>query len=97
MIAPNYQAGRDALAGFKSAFKGEIADEVYVPLNQLDYAAELSRIAAAKPDANQRGEEREARHSHDVEGVDDGLAGNDLFRAIGSGVAVRRGVVAVGT
>ena len=51
LIAPNYQAGRDALAGFKSAFKGEIADEVYVPLNQLDYAAELSRIAAATPDA----------------------------------------------
>jgi branched-chain amino acid transport system substrate-binding protein len=51
LMAPNYQAGRDALAGFKSAFKGEVADEVYVPLNQLDYAAELSRIAAAKPDA----------------------------------------------
>jgi branched-chain amino acid transport system substrate-binding protein len=51
LMAPNYQAGRDALAGFKSAFKGEIADEVYVPLNQLDYAAELSRIAAAKPEA----------------------------------------------
>jgi branched-chain amino acid transport system substrate-binding protein len=51
LIAPNYQAGRDALAGFKSVFKGEIADEIYVPLNQLDYAAELSKIAAAKPDA----------------------------------------------
>jgi branched-chain amino acid transport system substrate-binding protein len=51
LMAPNYQAGRDALAGFKSFFQGEIADEVYVPLNQLDYAAELSRIAAARPDA----------------------------------------------
>jgi branched-chain amino acid transport system substrate-binding protein len=51
LMAPNYQAGRDALAGFKSFYKGEIADEVYVPLNQLDYAAELSRIAAAAPDA----------------------------------------------
>ncbi len=51
LIAPNYQAGRDALAGFKSFFKGEIADEVYVPLNQLDFSAELARIAAAKPDA----------------------------------------------
>lgn len=51
LIAPNYQAGRDALAGFKSYFKGEVADEVYVPLNQLDYSAELSKIAAAKPDA----------------------------------------------
>src|SRR5690349_19106054 len=30
---------------------GEIADEVYVPLNQLDFSAELSKIAAAKPDA----------------------------------------------
>ncbi|MEZ5786270.1 MAG: ABC transporter substrate-binding protein [Xanthobacteraceae bacterium] len=51
IMAPNYQAGKDSLAGFKRYFKGEIADEVYVPLNQLDYAAELSRIAAAKPDA----------------------------------------------
>jgi branched-chain amino acid transport system substrate-binding protein len=51
LIAPNYQAGRDALAGFKSAFKGEVLDEVYVPLGQLDYAAELTKIAAAKPDA----------------------------------------------
>jgi branched-chain amino acid transport system substrate-binding protein len=51
LIAPNYQAGRDALAGFKSYFKGEIADEIYVPLGQLDYAAELSKISAAKPDA----------------------------------------------
>ena len=27
--------------------EGEIADEIYVPLNQLDYSAELSKIAAA--------------------------------------------------
>jgi branched-chain amino acid transport system substrate-binding protein len=51
LIAPNYQAGKDALAGFKAFFKGEIADEVYVPLNQLDFSAELSKIAAAKPEA----------------------------------------------
>jgi branched-chain amino acid transport system substrate-binding protein len=51
LMAPNYQAGKDALAGFKTFFKGEIADEVYVPLNQLDFSAELSRIAAAKPEA----------------------------------------------
>ena len=51
LMAPNYQAGRDALAGFKSIFKGEIADEVYVPLGQLDYSAELAKIAAAKPNA----------------------------------------------
>jgi len=51
IMAPNYQAGKDSLAGFKRYFKGEVVDEVYVPLNQLDYAAELSKIAAAKPDA----------------------------------------------
>ncbi|HEX2652530.1 MAG TPA: ABC transporter substrate-binding protein [Xanthobacteraceae bacterium] len=51
VMAPNYQAGKDAIAGFKRYFKGELLDEVYVPLGQLDYSAELSRIAAAKPDA----------------------------------------------
>jgi len=51
LIAPNYQAGKDSLNGFKHYFKGEVLDEVYVPLGQLDYQAELTRIAAAQPDA----------------------------------------------
>jgi branched-chain amino acid transport system substrate-binding protein len=51
LLAPNYQAGKDMIGGFKKHFKGEIADEVYTPLGQLDFAAELAKIAAAKPDA----------------------------------------------
>lgn len=51
VMVPNYQAGRDAVAGFKSKFRGEVVDEVYVPLTQLDFSAELAKIAAAKPDA----------------------------------------------
>ena len=51
IIVPNYQAGKDAAAGFKHKFAGEIIDEIYVPLGQLDYSAELSKIAAAGPDA----------------------------------------------
>jgi branched-chain amino acid transport system substrate-binding protein len=51
IVVPNYQAGKDAAAGFKSRFKGEIADEIYVPLNQLDFSTEVAKIAAAKPDA----------------------------------------------
>jgi branched-chain amino acid transport system substrate-binding protein len=51
IMAPNYQAGKDSLAGFKRYFKGDVVDEVYVPLNQLDYSAELSKIAAAAPEA----------------------------------------------
>ena len=51
LLAPNYQAGKDAVEGFKLTFKGEIVDEVYTPLTQLDFSAELAKIAAAKPDA----------------------------------------------
>jgi branched-chain amino acid transport system substrate-binding protein len=51
IIVPNYQAGKDAAAGFKHKFTGEILEEMYVPLGQLDYSAELSRIASASPDA----------------------------------------------
>ena len=51
LMTPNYQAGKDSMAGFKRSFKGEVADEIFVPLNQLDFSAELTKIAAAKPDA----------------------------------------------
>jgi branched-chain amino acid transport system substrate-binding protein len=51
LMAPNYQAGKDSIAGFKRHFKGEVIEEVYTPLGQLDFAAELAKIAAAKPDA----------------------------------------------
>jgi branched-chain amino acid transport system substrate-binding protein len=49
LLAPNYQAGKDSLAGFKRTFKGQIAGETYTKLGQLDYAAELAEIRAAKP------------------------------------------------
>jgi branched-chain amino acid transport system substrate-binding protein len=51
LLAPNYPAGRDALTGFKRTFKGEIVGEVYTPLSQLDFAAEISQIKQANPDA----------------------------------------------
>ncbi len=51
LIAPNYPAGKDALTGFKRFYKGAIADEIYTKLGQLDYAAELAQIRAAKPQA----------------------------------------------
>jgi branched-chain amino acid transport system substrate-binding protein len=51
LLAPNYQAGRDALAGFERYYKGNVLDEIYVPLGTLDFSAELARIAAAEPDA----------------------------------------------
>ncbi|MFU8857848.1 MAG: ABC transporter substrate-binding protein [Deferrisomatales bacterium] len=51
LMAPNYQAGRDAISGFKRLFEGTVVDEVYTQINQPDYSAEISQIQAARPEA----------------------------------------------
>ncbi|HVO05843.1 MAG TPA: ABC transporter substrate-binding protein [Burkholderiaceae bacterium] len=51
LLAPNYQAGKDSLAGFKRTYKGQVVGENYTKLGQLDYAAELAEVRAAKPQA----------------------------------------------
>lgn len=51
LIAPNYQAGKDSLGGFKHIYKGKIVEEDYTPLHQIDYSSDVARIAAAKPSA----------------------------------------------
>jgi branched-chain amino acid transport system substrate-binding protein len=50
LLAPNYQAGKDALAGFKRFFKGEVIGEIFTRLDQTDYASEMAQIRAARPD-----------------------------------------------
>ena len=50
LLAPNYPAGKDHLAGFKRYYKGAIAGEVYTKLGQSDYAPEIAALRAAKPD-----------------------------------------------
>lgn len=50
-MAPNYQAGKDAVGGFKRQYKGNLAGEVYTQVNQPDYSAEIAQMQAAKPDA----------------------------------------------
>ena len=51
VMAPNYAAGKDMLAGVKRTFKGEIVGEDYTKWpDQLDFSAELTKIGAAKPD-----------------------------------------------
>ena len=51
LMAPNYQAGKDMLAGFKRHYKGQVVDEVYTQINQPDYSAEIAQLQAAAPDA----------------------------------------------
>ena len=50
VLAPNYQAGRDAISGFKRFFKGEVLGEIYTRLDQTDFAPEMAQVRAAKPD-----------------------------------------------
>ena len=49
-LAPNYQAGKDAITGFKRTFEGETVGEIYTQLDQTDFAAEMAQIRAAEPD-----------------------------------------------
>jgi len=51
LMAPNYQAGKDAIAGVKHSFKGDVVGEAYTPLGNMDFSAELAQIAAMQPDA----------------------------------------------
>lgn len=51
LLAPNYQAGKDAMEGFKHSYTNGLAGEIMVPLGQLDFSAELAQIAAMQPDA----------------------------------------------
>ena len=51
LMAPNYQAGKDMLSGFKRHYTGDIVGEVYTKLGQADFQPELSALRAAKPAA----------------------------------------------
>lgn len=51
LVAPNYPAGKDALTGFRRYYRGQILEEVYTKLGQLDYATEIAQLRALKPQA----------------------------------------------
>ncbi len=50
LMAPNYPAGQDMMAGFKRYYEGGVAAEVYTKLGQTDYAAEIAQIRASDAD-----------------------------------------------
>ncbi|SIO23139.1 amino acid/amide ABC transporter substrate-binding protein, HAAT family [Rhodovulum sp. ES.010] len=50
IMAPNYPAGQDSLAGFKRFYEGEVVGEVYTQLGQTDYAGEIAQIRASGAD-----------------------------------------------
>ncbi len=51
ILAPNYPAGTDALAGYKRFYEGDLAGEVYTQLGQTDYAGEIAQIRASGADS----------------------------------------------
>ena len=50
-IAPNYQAGKDFVAGFKRYYGAPTVNELWPALSTQDFSAEIAQIAAAAPDA----------------------------------------------
>src|SRR3954469_14005476 len=51
VMAPNFQAGKDMVAGLKRYYKGKIVDEVYTKFQQTDYQAEITQLRAKNPKA----------------------------------------------
>ena len=51
VLAPNYQAGKDMVAGLKRYYKGKIVEEQYTKMGQLDYQAEITALRAKNPKA----------------------------------------------
>jgi len=51
MMAPNYPAGTDAIAGFKRYYQGGQAGEIFTQVGQTDYAAEIAQIRASGADS----------------------------------------------
>jgi len=51
LMAPNYQAGKDMVAGFKRAFKGNVAGEILFKFGEADFQADFSKVRAMAPEA----------------------------------------------
>jgi branched-chain amino acid transport system substrate-binding protein len=51
ILSVNTPGGKDGITGFKRRYKGQVVDEVYTKLGQIDYANELAALRAAKPQA----------------------------------------------
>jgi branched-chain amino acid transport system substrate-binding protein len=51
LMTANYQAGKDMITGIKRYYTGEIAGEAYTRFGQVDFAAELSALRTAAPEA----------------------------------------------
>ena len=51
-MAPNYQAGKDNVAGFQRTYKGgAVVETILFKVNESDYQADIAKVRALKPQA----------------------------------------------
>jgi len=51
-MAPNYQAGKDNVAGFQRTYKGgKVVETILFKVNEMDYQADIAKVRALKPQA----------------------------------------------
>jgi branched-chain amino acid transport system substrate-binding protein len=50
-MAPNYQAGKDVVNGFRSGYKGKVIGETLFKLGESDFQPDISKVRSEKPDA----------------------------------------------
>ncbi|MFO0987474.1 MAG: ABC transporter substrate-binding protein [Alphaproteobacteria bacterium] len=50
-MAPNYQAGKDVISGFRTTYKGNVAGQTLFKLGESDFQADISKVRAEKPEA----------------------------------------------
>ncbi len=51
LMAPDFQAGKDLIAGFKRFYRGTVTSEIYTPLTQVDFSREIQALNERKPGA----------------------------------------------
>jgi branched-chain amino acid transport system substrate-binding protein len=51
MMAPNFQAGKDNLAGFQRTYKGKIVGSALYKLGESDFQADFAKVRAEAPEA----------------------------------------------
>jgi branched-chain amino acid transport system substrate-binding protein len=51
LMAPNYQGGKDMLAGFESTYRGKVIDTILYKLGESDFQADLGKLRASKAEA----------------------------------------------
>jgi branched-chain amino acid transport system substrate-binding protein len=46
VLAPNYQAGKDSVAGFSRFYKGKVVDAIFFKLGESDFQADIAKVRA---------------------------------------------------